>query len=64
MPDSEPRHDAPVPAPPVLPEVDSPPTEAVLEPVPSTQEIIENTQTAEEILQQQPGVNEVVRGRH
>ena len=52
--------DAQVPSAPKLPEVESPPPEAVLDGVPSTGEIVEDAQAADEIIQQQPGVDELL----
>lgn len=57
-------NDAPVPAAPALPDVDSPPREDVLDGVPSTEEIVEHAQSAEEIVDQQPSVDDVLRRRH
>jgi hypothetical protein len=59
----EPQSDVPRPAPSVLPDVDSPPPEQVLEDVPSTDEIIQDAQSADEILQQQPDVDELTHRR-
>ncbi|MGN6168377.1 MAG: hypothetical protein ACTHQQ_09430, partial [Solirubrobacteraceae bacterium] len=50
----------PVAQPPKLPEVDSPPSEDVLEGVPSTEEIIEHAQAAEDIIKEQPSPDELL----
>ena len=44
----------PVPPPPALPDVDSPPPEEVLDGVPSVDEIVEGAQPAAEIIGEQP----------
>jgi hypothetical protein len=55
------REDGPPPSAPALPDIDSPPPEAVLEDVPSPEEIIERAESAEDIVKQQPDVDELLR---
>jgi hypothetical protein len=45
---------------PKLPEVDSPPAEAILDDVPSKDDVIEGAQPAEAVVEEQPSVREVL----
>ncbi|HEY8582599.1 MAG TPA: hypothetical protein VIL49_06615 [Capillimicrobium sp.] len=45
---------------PSLPEVDSPPTEDILDGAPSVDEVIRDAQPAEQIVADQPGRDELV----
>ena len=49
-----------VPPAPKLPEVDSPPVEAVLDGVPSAEEIVEDATPADAIVDEQPSVDEIL----
>lgn len=53
----EPPAGAPVPN---LPEVESPPTEDVLDDVPSKEDVVEQAQPAEEIVDEQPSVDDLL----
>ena len=64
MPDSyQPDHETKVPAGGILPDVDSPPPDEVIEDAPSTEEIIEQAESVEEIVKQQPDVDELLGRR-
>jgi len=49
-----------VPAPPALPEVVSPPTEEVLDSVPSRDDVVDKARTAAEIVREQPSVDDIL----
>jgi len=52
-----------VPRPPELPEVDSPPTEEVLDSVPSREDVVEKARSAAEIVREQPSVDDILGDR-
>src|SRR5829696_5845042 len=56
----DPSRDPAVPAPPKLPEVDSPPPEDVLDEVPPKEELVKRARPADEIVEEQPSVEELL----
>ncbi len=57
---ADPRKPA-VPPGPDLPDVDSPPTEEVLNSVPSREDVVDEARSAAEIVREQPSVDDILR---
>jgi len=55
----DPRQPA-VPPPPDLPDVDSPPTQEVLDSVPSREDVVDEARSAAEIVREQPSVDDIL----
>jgi len=61
MDESTHRRQPAVPPPPALPDVDSPPTEEVLDSVPSREDVVDEARSVAEIVREQPTVDDILR---
>jgi hypothetical protein len=60
MDESSPGRQPAVPPPPALPDVDSPPTEEVLDSLPSREDVVDEARSVAEIVREQPSVDAIL----